>query len=164
MQVAVIMGSDSDWLVAKEACATLKFFKVPFEAHVLHAHRCPIDLLNYVKHCGEMGCKVFICIAGRAAHLAGVVAAHTTQPVIGVPVSGGAAGGLDSILSTLQMPPGVPVATVGVDGGQNAAILAAQILSLVSNNLNDLVANHRADLIKSIRSKDQVVQEWVQAI
>jgi 5-(carboxyamino)imidazole ribonucleotide mutase len=163
MQVTVLMGSDSDWLIAKDACETLKKFGVAFEAHALSAHRSPIDLLNYVKHCEEMGCKVFICIAGRAAHLGGTVAAHTSQPVIGVPVGSNVLFGLDSVLSTVQMPPGVPVATVAIDGGQNAAILAVQMLAISDEGLRAKIKEHKTNLVQGVRKKDQTIQDWVKA-
>lgn len=160
MQVAVLMGSDSDWKVVKECCEVLKKFKINFEAHVLSAHRSPIDLINYLKHCEDMGCQVFVCAAGKAAHLAGVVASHTVQPVIAIPLSSSMLG-LDSLLSTVQMPPGVPVATVAIDGGLNGAILAIQMLALTSGKLTEQLKEQRHLLLKTVREKDQQVHEWL---
>jgi len=161
MQVAILMGSESDFGIVKDCATELKKFGVTFEAHVLSAHRSPIDLVNYVMHCEEMGCNVFICAAGKAAHLAGVVASHTTQPVIGIPLSGAALNGLDSLLSTVQMPMGVPVATVAIDGGQNAAILAVQILSLTNSGLRSQLKEYKKSLLDIVRAKDQKVHEWM---
>lgn len=163
MQVAVIMGSDSDWLFAKECCEILKKFGINFEAHVLSAHRSPVDLVNYLQHCEKMGCSVFICAAGKAAHLAGVVASHTLQPVIGVPLSG-SVNGLDSLLSTVQMPSGVPVATVAIDGGVNAAILAIQMLALSNSGLRSQLKDHRNVLREAVRAKDQQLHEQMKVL
>jgi len=163
MKIAVLMGSDSDWFCVKECCEILKKFDINFAAHVLSAHRSPIDLVNYVHRCEEMGCGVFICAAGKAAHLAGVVAAHTTQPVIGIPLSG-SLGGFDSLLSTVQMPQGVPVATVAVDGGANAAILAIQMLSLTNNDLRAKLKDYRNSLLQAVRAKDQQLNEQMKIL
>lgn len=157
MHVAIIMGSDTDWLVAKEACEMLKKFNVQFEAHVLSAYRSPLDLINYVKHCEDMGCGIFICMAGKWSNLPGIVASHTKQPVIGVPLTGGNLG-------TGQMPPGVPVAMVTLDGGTNAAILAVQMLSLRSESLAKQLSDYKEGLRQSVLAKDHQVQEWVKAL
>ena len=131
-KVAVIMGSDSDWPVVKGACAQLKALGIPFEAHILSAHRTPAEAAEFAKSARANGFGVILCAAGMAAHLAGAFAANTTLPVIGIPMKGGAMDGLDALLATVQMPPGFPVATVALDkaGARNAAWLAAQILAL----------------------------------
>ena len=129
-KVAVIMGSDSDWPVVKGACAQLKALDIPFEAHILSAHRTPAEAADFAKNARANGFGVILCAAGMAAHLAGAFAANTTLPVIGIPMKGGAMDGLDALLATVQMPSGIPVATVALNGAKNAAWLAAQILAL----------------------------------
>ena len=124
------MGSDSDWPTMKAAADALKEFDIASEAKVISAHRTPRDLEQYVSGARDRGIRVLICGAGGAAHLPGVTAAFTTLPVIGVPIMGKALDGMDSLLSIVQMPPGVPVATVGVDNAKNAAVLAARILAV----------------------------------
>jgi len=129
-KVAVIMGSDSDWPVVKGACAQLKALEIPFEAHILSAHRTPAEAAEFAKNARAKGFGVILCAAGMAAHLAGAFAANTTLPVIGIPMKGGAMDGLDALLATVQMPSGIPVATVALNGAKNAAWLAAEILAL----------------------------------
>ena len=129
-KVAVIMGSDSDWPVVKGACAQLKALDIPFEAHILSAHRTPAEAAAFAKSAKANGFGVILCAAGMAAHLAGAFAANTTLPVIGIPMKGGAMDGLDALLATVQMPSGIPVATVALNGAKNAAWLAAEILAL----------------------------------
>ena len=131
-KVAVIMGSDSDWPVVKAACAQLTEFGIPYEAHILSAHRTPAAAAEFARDARKNGFGVLICAAGMAAHLAGAFAGNSTLPVIGIPMKGGAMDGLDALLATVQMPPGFPVATVALDkaGARNAAWLAAQILAL----------------------------------
>lgn len=126
-KVAVIMGSDSDWPVVKGACAQLKALDIPFEAHILSAHRTPAEAAEFAKNARANGFGVILCAAGMAAHLAGAFAANTTLPVIGIPMKGGAMDGLDALLATVQMPSGIPVATVALNGAKNAAWLAAEI-------------------------------------
>jgi phosphoribosylaminoimidazole carboxylase PurE protein len=130
--VGIIMGSDSDWPLVQKGAALLKRFGAPFEARVLSAHRTPAEAGRYAAEAEERGLRVLIAAAGGAAHLAGVLAAHTTLPVIGLPVAGGALNGLDALLATVQMPAGIPVATVtlGGAGPQNAALFALEILAL----------------------------------
>ncbi len=128
--VAVLTGSPSDLPVVRKVALQLDVLGIPWDLRVLSAHRTPDAVLTYVRRAEEAGVEVFVACAGLAAHLAGVVAGHTLRPVIGVPLAGGALRGLDSLLSTVQMPPGVPVATVGVDNARNAALLAAQVLAL----------------------------------
>src|SRR5207253_6465353 len=130
--VALIMGSDSDLPTVKEACSVLSSFGVPFVVRVLSAHRSPEELVAFVKQAEQQGVRIFIAAAGGAAHLAGVVAAHTTRPVLGIPIQTSALNGLDSLLSMVQMPGGVPVATmaIGAAGARNAGLFAVQILAL----------------------------------
>ena len=144
--VAVIMGSRSDWSGAMEHCAaTLVELSVPHDVRILSAHRTPEELVAYLESCEEEGVEVFIAAAGGAAHLAGVVAGHTLKPVVGVPMKTSALGGLDSLLSTVQMPAGIPVATlaIGKAGAINAAIFATQILSCSRPELAAAIGRHR---------------------
>ena len=147
-KVAIIMGSDSDWPVVKGACTVLKDFGVPYEAHILSAHRTPEAAAAFAKSARAEGYGVILCAAGMAAHLAGAVAARTTRPVIGIPVSGGLMGGMDAMLATVQMPPGFPVATVAMDkaGARNAAWLAAQILAVADPALDEKIRAARAKM------------------
>jgi 5-(carboxyamino)imidazole ribonucleotide mutase len=142
--VAILMGSESDRDVMKRAEEALAGFGVPFETNVLSAHRMPRALVAYVEEAERRGAAVFICAAGMAAALPGVVAAHTAKPVIGVPISSGGLGGLDSLLSIVQMPKGVPVATVAINGAQNAALLAVQILATADAELADRFGSFKA--------------------
>ncbi len=130
IDVAIMMGSKSDLEVMRPAAKVLAALGLSVEVRVLSAHRTPAETASFVRDAAAGGCKVFICAAGGAAHLAGAVAAHTTRPVIGVPIAGGSLGGLDALLSTVMMPPGMPVATVAVGGAENAGLLAAQIVAL----------------------------------
>jgi len=135
MKVAVIMGSASDWDVMSPACDTLEEFGIPYEKKVLSAHRNPGPLAAYVAAAPDQGCEIIIAGAGGAAHLPGVIAAYTTLPVIGVPVKSKALMGLDSLLSIVQMPSGIPVATMAIDGARNAALYAISILALHNPDL-----------------------------
>ena len=135
IKVAVIMGSASDWDVMSPCCATLEEFGIPYEKKVLSAHRNPGPLAQYVAEAPEKGCQVIIAGAGGAAHLPGVIAAYTTLPVIGIPVKSKALNGLDSLLSIVQMPSGIPVATLAIDGARNAALYAVSILALHDDTL-----------------------------
>ena len=134
-KVAIIMGSDSDWPVVKSACGVLKDFDVPFEAHILSAHRTPEAAAAFAKSARANGYGVILCAAGMAAHLAGAFAANTTLPVVGIPMKGGAMDGLDALLATVQMPSGFPVATVALNGAKNAAYLAVAILAVADDEL-----------------------------
>ena len=129
-KIAIIMGSDSDLPVVSKAADTLKSFGVPFEVHVFSAHRTPVEAAAFAKSARENGFGVLIAAAGKAAHLAGALAAQTTLPVIGIPVKSSTLDGLDALLSTVQMPSGMPVATVAIDGSANAALLAAQMIAI----------------------------------
>ncbi len=146
MKVGVIMGSASDWGVMSAAVETLEKFGVPFEKRVISAHRTPDLLEEYVKGARDRDVDIIIAGAGGAAHLAGVVAAFTTLPVIGVPVKSQALNGLDSLLSMVQMPSGIPVATVAIDGAKNAALLAISILALNDKGLTDKLAAFRNEM------------------
>lgn len=157
-QVAILMGSDSDLPVVQKAIGVLKQLDIPFEAHIISAHRTPKRAIAFAESARANGFSVVIAVAGMAAHLAGFVAAHTTLPVIGVPCKGGAADGLDALLATVQMPPGVPVATVALNGGANAAWLAAQMLALQDEALAEKLAACRAATADGITQKDDELQ------
>jgi len=159
--VGIIMGSDSDLAVMQEAAKVLKQFEIPYEIGVYSAHRSPHRTLEYVRSAGERGLKVIIAGAGSSAHLAGVTAAETTLPVIGIPINSSPLSGLDSLLSTVQMPPGVPVATMGVgnSGATNAAVFAVQILALGDERLAKRLAEYKDQLEKSVAEKSKKVEE-----
>ena len=160
INVLILMGSDSDAPVMQAAVDTLKEFGITCEMTVASAHRSPERVMRLVSDAPGRGVKVFIVGAGAAAHLAGVVAAHTTLPVLGVPVSSSSLGGLDALLATVQMPPGVPVGTlaVGKGGAENAAILAVQILALHSRPLREKLERHKEELIASVEGKNTRLQ------
>lgn len=157
-KVAVLLGSDSDWPVVKAACAQLKELQIPFEARILSAHRTPGPAAEFAKAARENGFGAIICAAGMAAHLAGAIAANTTLPVIGIPMKGGAMDGLDALLATVQMPGGIPVATVAVGGAKNAAVLAAQILAVTDGALAAKLDAARAEMASQIAEKEQKLQ------
>ena len=157
-KVAVIMGSDSDWPVVKGACAQLKALDIPFEAHILSAHRTPAEAAAFAKSAKANGFGVILCAAGMAAHLAGAFAANTTLPVIGIPMKGGAMDGLDALLATVQMPSGIPVATVALNGAKNAAWLAAEILALGDEALAAKLAAERTAMAAQIAAKEEKLQ------
>lgn len=150
MKVGIVMGSISDWPVMKEAEKILKEFGVEVDKRVLSAHRTPLELEAWVNGARENGISTIIAGAGGAAHLAGSVAALTTLPVIGVPVKSRSLGGFDSLLSMVQMPPGIPVATVGVDGAKNAGLLAIEIMALSSDELTRKLADYRQQQVEKI--------------
>ena len=156
-KVAVIMGSDSDIEVVKKATTVLTDFGVPYEAHIYSAHRTPAEAADFSKNAAANGFGVIICAAGMAAHLAGAIAANTTLPVIGIPVSSGGLGGLDALLSTVQMPTGIPVATVAVNGAANAAILSIEILSLEDESLRKKLSDYRASGAQKVIEKDKAL-------
>jgi 5-(carboxyamino)imidazole ribonucleotide mutase len=155
--VAILMGSDSDWPVMKAAADTLKEFGIASEAKVISAHRTPRDLEKYASSARERGLRVFICGAGGAAHLPGVTAAHTTLPVIGVPIQGKTLDGMDSLLSIVQMPPGVPVATVGVNAARNAGLLAAQIIGSGNTAMQKKLDEFKLKLAAESRAKNKTL-------
>ena len=157
-KVAVLMGSDSDWPVVRSACAQLDAFGIPYEAHIMSAHRSPALVAEFASYARKNGFGVILCAAGMAAHLAGAVAANTTLPVIGIPMKGGAMDGLDALLATVQMPSGIPVATVALNGARNAAILAAQILAVEDGNLASWLDAARREMAAQIEEKDAALQ------
>ena len=158
-KVAVIMGSDSDWSVVQKAVMVLKSFEVPHEVHVMSAQRTPAAASQFVATAEENGFGVIIAAAGMAAHLAGVLAAHTTIPVIGIPIQSGGLGGLDALLATVQMPTGIPVATVAVNGAANAAHLAMQMLALSDNNLAEKLKENKQKMQEEVLQKDAKMQQ-----
>lgn len=158
-KVAVIMGSDSDLPVVAPAIKRLKSFGIPVEAHVMSAHRTPTAAAEFAKTAKENGVGVIIAAAGKAAHLGGVLAAHTTLPVIGIPVKSSTLDGLDALLATVQMPSGIPVATVAIDGADNAAILAAQMLALSDNALAEKLSAMKAEMETGVAKKDEALQQ-----
>lgn len=163
-KVAVIMGSDSDFPVVKAAVKTLKDMGIPVEAHVMSAHRTPEDAAEFSKNAKANGFGVIIAAAGKAAHLAGVLAAHTTLPVIGIPIKSTALEGMDALLSTVQMPPGIPVATVGINAAGNAALLAAQMLSIEDEIIANKLAQKKKDMEQGVHAKDMTLQEQVEQL
>lgn len=158
-KVAVIMGSDSDLDTMRPCMKRLRAFGVPCEVHVISAHRTPAAAEAFASGAAEQGFGVIIAAAGKAAHLAGVLAAYTTLPVIGVPIKTSMMGGLDSLLSMVQMPKGIPVACVAVDGADNAAILAAQMLALSDAALADKLAAFKRDMAEDVMNKDKKMQQ-----
>ena len=157
--VGILMGSDSDLPVMQEAAKVLEELGVGSEVHTLSAHRTPEAVVEYVKKSEEAGYMAFICGAGGAAHLAGVVAAHTALPVIGVPMMNKAAAGVDALFATVQMPPGIPVATVAINGAKNAGILAAQIIGAGDESIRTNISAYKAKMAKDIVAKDEKLQE-----
>jgi len=158
-KAAILMGSDSDWPVVRPACAQLEALGIPFEAHIMSAHRSPAQVAEFSKNARQNGFGVIICAAGMAAHLAGAVAANTILPVIGIPIKGGAMDGLDALLATVQMPGGIPVATVALNGVKNAAVLAAQILAVSDEALAEKLDAARRDMAAQIGKKDTALQK-----
>lgn len=152
--VGIVMGSDSDITIMQKAAEVLKDFSVGYEMRILSAHRVPNKLKEFISESEKKGIKVFIAGAGLAAHLPGVVAAYTTLPVIGVPLKSGALNGFDSLLSIVQMPPGVPVATVAIDGSKNAALLALQILATKEELIADKLKDYKKEMESTVLQKD----------
>lgn len=157
-KVAIIMGSDSDLSVMMEAVDKLKQFDIPYEVHIISAHRTPAAAEEFAAGAIDNGFGVIIAGAGKAAHLGGVLAAYTTLPVIGVPIKTSMMGGLDSLLSMVQMPSGVPVATVAVNGAANAAILAAQMLAICDKEVQDKLITYKDDMAQTVIEKDAKLQ------
>ncbi len=158
--VALLMGSQSDWPVMESATAVLKTLAIDFEVKITSAHRTPEDTAAFVVDAAARDCAVFICAAGMAAHLAGAVAAHTVRPVIGVPIDSGSLAGMDALLSTVQMPGGIPVATVAIGkaGAKNAAFLAGQIMALSDPALMERLEQERARNRENIRQHNEALQ------
>ena len=162
-KVAVIMGSDSDLPVVSKAIDKLKAVGIPVEAHVMSAHRTPAQAAAFASQAQQNGFGVIIAAAGKAAHLAGVLAAHTVLPVIGIPIKSSTLDGLDALLATVQMPGGIPVATVAIDGAENAAILAAQMLALSDDCLRDKLTAMKAEMEQAVLEKDRKLAEQLNA-
>ena len=161
-KVAVVMGSASDLPVAEKAVAVLQEYEVPVEVRVLSAHRCPDEAREFAASARESGFSCLIAAAGMAAHLEGALAANCTLPVIGIPCGGGAFSGMDALLATVQMPSGIPVATVAVDGGKNAALLAVQILAVTDEALARKLGEARQREKAAVLAKDQELMERFQ--
>ena len=157
-KVALIMGSDSDFPVLKGCVTKLKSFGVEVEVHVMSAHRTPELACSFAAKARDNGFGVIIAAAGKAAHLAGVLAAHTTLPVIGIPVKSSTLDGLDALLATVQMPSGIPVATVAIDGAENAAILALQMLGIEDEKIADQRSAMKKDMVEKVIEKDKKLQ------
>ena len=160
-KVGIVMGSDSDLPVVEKAIGKLKEYGVPYEVHVYSAHRTPVQAAEFSRTAQEKGFGAIIAAAGKAAHLAGALAANTTLPVIGIPVKSSTLDGLDALLSTVQMPTGIPVATVAVGGGDNAAYLAAQMLSIKYPILAEKLLAHREQMAAAIEADDRQIQDEV---
>lgn len=163
-KVAVIMGSDSDFPIVVPAIKRLKSFGIEHSVMVMSAHRTPEQAAEFSKNAKEDGYGVIIAAAGKAAHLAGVLAAHTIIPVIGIPCKSQALDGLDALLATVQMPPGIPVATVGIDSADNAAILAAQILAISDVEIAEKLTQMKDDMVKGVQEKNIKLQEKLKEI
>ena len=158
-KIAIIMGSDSDLPVVSKAADTLKSFGVPFEVHVFSAHRTPEEAKEFSCNARKNGFGAVIAAAGMAAHLAGAIAANTTLPVIGIPIKSAGLGGIDALLSTVQMPSGIPVATVAIDGAVNAALLCVEILAVNDSELAEKLDNKRKADYEKVLSKNKAVEE-----
>ena len=158
-KVGIIMGSDSDLPIIQKTTDTLKSLEIPFEVHVYSAHRTPVQARDFALSARDNGFGVLIAAAGMAAHLAGAIAANTTLPVIGIPCKSSNLDGIDALLSTVQMPTGIPVATVAINGGANAALLAAQILAVEDKELAQKLDNKRISDANAVLEKDAAIAE-----
>ena len=158
-KVGIVMGSDSDLPIAEKSINTLEKFGVPYEVHVFSAHRTPVESAEFSKNARKNVFGAIIAIAGKAAHLAGAIAANTTLPVIGIPVKSSTLDGLDALLSTVQMPSGIPVSTVAIDGGENAALLAMQILAVTDSALAEKMDNARLEATEKVLEKNKAIEE-----
>lgn len=157
-RVGIVMGSDSDLDIMSECANKLKEFQIPYEMRIMSAHRTPYDVQKFACEAYDKGLGVIIAAAGKAAHLAGFIAANTCLPVIGVPIKASALEGLDALLATVQMPSGIPVATVAINGAANAALLAAQILAAEDKTLYDALIAMRKSMAEAVRKKDKALQ------
>jgi 5-(carboxyamino)imidazole ribonucleotide mutase len=157
-KIAIVMGSDSDLPVVEKAISTLQEFQVPYEVHVYSAHRTPEEAANFSKTARENGFGAILAAAGKAAHLAGALAANTTIPVIGIPIRSSNLDGIDALLSTVQMPSGIPVATVAIDGAVNAALLSIEILSLSDPSLAAMLDAKRAQGREKVLEKNAAIE------
>lgn len=158
-KIAIIMGSDSDLPIVSKAADTLKSFGVPFEVHIFSAHRTPEEAKEFSANARKNGFGAIIAAAGMAAHLAGAIAANTTLPVIGIPIKSAGLGGIDALLSTVQMPSGIPVATVAIDGAVNAALLCVEILAVTDSELAEKLDNKRKADYEKVLNKNKAVEE-----
>ena len=158
-KIGLVMGSDTDLPVAEKAIETLKEYKVPFEVHVYSAHRTPASAADFARNAREAGFGAIIAFAGKAAHLAGAIAAGTTLPVVGVPVKSSNLDGIDALLSTVQMPSGIPVATVAIDGAVNAALLCIQMLAIEDAELAERLAEKRKEAEEKVLAKNRKIEE-----
>ena len=158
-KVGIIMGSDSDLPILQKTIDTLKAFGVPYEVHVYSAHRTPVEASEFSKNARANGFGVIIAAAGMAAHLAGALAANTTLPIIGIPVNSGSLGGIDAVLSTIQMPSGIPVASVAINGGVNAGLLAIEILAVADDGLAKLLDEKREKDKQAVLLKNKAVED-----
>ncbi len=158
-KVGIIMGSDSDLPIIQKTVDMLRSLEIPFEVHVYSAHRTPVEARDFAINARAAGFGALICAAGMAAHLAGAIAANTTLPVIGIPCKGGMMDGLDALLATVQMPTGIPVATVAINGGANAALLAAQIIAVEDTELARRLDEKRANDAANVLAKDAGILE-----
>ncbi len=159
MKVAFIMGSDSDLPVVERGIKTVKEFGIEVEVRVISAHRTPLAAEEFAKNAEQNRVGVIVAAAGKAAHLGGVLAAYTTLPVIGLPIKSSTLDGMDSLLSMVQMPPGIPVATVAIDGAENAGILAVQILATSNNELKEKLKAHKVAMAKKVAQRDEAVRQ-----
>ena len=158
-KVGIVMGSDSDLPIIQKTVDMLKSLEIPYEVHIYSAHRTPVEARDFAMNARKNGFGALIAAAGMAAHLAGAIAANTTIPVIGIPCKSSVLDGMDALLSTVQMPTGIPVATVAINGGANAALLAAQILAVSDENLAAKLDAKRANDARAVLEKDAVVME-----
>ena len=158
-KIGLVMGSDTDLPIAEKAIETLKKYKVPFEVHVYSAHRTPASAADFARNAREAGFGAIIALAGKAAHLAGAIAAGTTLPVVGVPVKSSNLDGIDALLSTVQMPSGIPVATVAIDGAVNAALLCIQMLAIEDAELAERLAEKRKEAEEKVLAKNRKIEE-----
>lgn len=164
MKVAILMGSKSDFNVVTPAIKILKTFGVEMEVKVISAHRTPNEAHEFAKNAKDKGIEVIICAAGKAAHLGGVIAAYTTLPIIGLPIKTDMMGGLDSLLSIVQMPSGIPVATVGVNGGENAGLLALQIIGIKYPEIADKLKEYKENMRNKINADNEELQSEINKI
>ncbi len=161
MKVAIVMGSISDKEVVQKTREVLKKFQVPHEVRILSAHRTPKEVEDFIQQAEQQGVEVVIAAAGKAAHLAGVIAGKTTLPVVGIPMKTGDLGGMDSLLSVVQMPKGIPVATVAISGGENAGILAIQMLSIKYPKLKEALQDYKEEMRQGVLEKDEAyAEQW----
>ena len=158
-KVGIIMGSDSDLPIVQKAVDMLKSFEIPYEVHIYSAHRTPVEARDFAVNARMNGFGAIICAAGMAAHLAGAIAANTTLPVIGIPCKGGMIDGLDALLSTVQMPTGIPVATVAINGAANAALLCAQILAVEDKELQEKLDASRKAASEKVLEKNKAIED-----